>query len=194
MVDESSGYEAFAHEFMSHRSPSVGIKTVTMWARSLPRGTDVLDLGCGHGKPLSVLLAGEGMRLFGVDGSRTLLAHYQQNIPHAVVDCSSVEESKFFQRSFGAVLAWGLIFLLSPDIQESVFRKVGAALRPGGSFLFTAPHKPCEWTDNLTGRVSRSLGTECYERLLMAQNLHIEDELDDEGGNHSYFVRKHAAE
>jgi 2-polyprenyl-3-methyl-5-hydroxy-6-metoxy-1,4-benzoquinol methylase len=52
--DFSNGYEAVAAEFMGRRERlGIGVATVRRWARSLPPGATVLDLGCGHGAPLS---------------------------------------------------------------------------------------------------------------------------------------------
>jgi cyclopropane fatty-acyl-phospholipid synthase-like methyltransferase len=105
-----------------------------MWARSLPGGAPVLDLGCGFGVPVSEALIDEGLAVHGVDVSPTMVAAFRQRLPQARVACERVEESRFFDRTFDGVVAIGLLFLLAPDAQRALIGRVARALIPvGGS-------------------------------------------------------------
>lgn len=193
--DRSNGYEAAAAEFAAARNcSSIGVEKVRDWARSLPSGAAVLDLGCGHGVPLSQALIDEGFDLCGVDASPTLVGTFRRRFPRAPVECSAVEDSDFFGRAFDGVLAWGLVFLLEPEAQANLIHKVAASLKPGGLFLFTAPHRPCEWPDILTGRKSVSLGREGYLIALRDSGLVLDSEDDDEGDNHYFFAHRARAD
>ncbi len=189
-LESSNGYEELAGEFMSRRSPSIGSATVREWARTLTPGTSILDLGCGHGVPISLALIEEGFAVYGVDASPTLIAAFRERFPGSEAVCEPVEESGFFGRSFDGVVSWGLLFLLTPETQSMLIRKVSRALNPGGTFLFTSPEEVCEWTDRLTGRASISLGAEAYRRILAAEGLALIGEQSDEGDNHSYCASK----
>lgn len=190
-ADGSNGYEAVAAEFMAHRAESsIGVSTVRRWSSLLPRRGTVLDLGCGHGVPLAEMLVGEGFRVSGVDASPTMIAAFRARFPDAPAEEGSVEDSRFFGRPFDGVIAWGLIFLLREEAQAGVIRRVASALEPGGRFLFTAPSQECDWTDILTGRISRSLGSDGYRRLVESAGLILEGEDDDEGENHYFLVRR----
>ncbi len=183
--DSSHGWDAAAPEFMAQRS-SVGVETVRAWARSLPAGASILDLGCGSGMPISATLIDEGFTVYGVEASPRLAAAFRKRFPHASVACESVEESSFFDRTFDAVIAWGLIFLLSPKSQRDLIHRVARALRSGGRFLFTAPTEAASWADLTTGRRSRSLGADAYRAELAAAGLTLVAEHVDEGDNHYY--------
>ena len=178
---------------MASRSPGVGIATLRDWAQSLPARAAVLDLGCGHGMPVTELLVAAGHTVFAVDPSPTLVAAFRSRFPAVPVDCASAEESRFFNRTFDAVVAVGVIFLLSPPTQALLIQRVAGALRPGGQFLFTSPATSCQWPDALTGQVSTSLGAPTYRTLLDGAGLTLEREADDEGGNHYYSARRAAA-
>src|SRR5579871_2996346 len=65
--DASNGYESVAAVFVGLRDPMIGAGVVREWARALPAGASVLDLGCGHGVPISMTLMREGIEVFGVD-------------------------------------------------------------------------------------------------------------------------------
>jgi 2-polyprenyl-3-methyl-5-hydroxy-6-metoxy-1,4-benzoquinol methylase len=189
-LESSNGYEELAGEFMSRRSPSIGSATVREWAKTLIPGASILDVGCGPGVPISLALIEEGCAVYGVDASPTLIAAFRERFPRAAAVCESVEDSEFFGRSFDGVVSWGLMFLLTPEVQSLLIRKVSRALNPGGTFLFTSPKDVCEWRDSLTGRASISLGADAYQRILAAEGLVLIGEQSDEGDNHYYCASK----
>lgn len=188
--DLSTGYEAVAGEFMQRRErSSIGVATVRMWARRLPRGGSVLDLGCGSGQPISAALSDEGFLVYGIDASPSMAAACRSRLPHAHVACEAIENSRFFGRAFDGVVALGVMFLLPAGVQRDIIRRVAAALNPDGRFLFTSPAQACTWTDALTGRASRSLGAKDYESSLSGAGLALVGAYKDEGRNHYYDAR-----
>ncbi len=172
---------------MRRREQSViGVETVRLWSRLLPRGGTVLDLGCGSGVPISATLSNEGLVVYGIDASASLTAAFRERLSHAHVACESIEDSRFFDRTFDGVIAVGLMFLLAPDAQRKLIRKIALALNPDGRFLFTSPAQRCVWKDVLTDRESHSLGVDEYKTALLEAGLTLVGEYEDEGGNHYY--------
>jgi len=198
MPDWSNGYEGVAGEFLARRGRScptaIGVKEVRHWARTLPRGAAVIDLGCGPGFPITEVLVAERLNVFAVDAAPSFAAAFARNLPHTPILCETVQHSTFFDRTFDAVLAWGLIFLLSPEDQRNLIRTMADILTPGGRLLFTACAEPAAWNDAMTGLESRSLGAEEYRRQLSAVGLSVIDEYEDDGQNHYYDARKNALE
>jgi 2-polyprenyl-3-methyl-5-hydroxy-6-metoxy-1,4-benzoquinol methylase len=188
--DKSNGYEQIAETFMRARNPRIGPATVRQWSRTLPLGTTILDLGCGHGYPISQALSDEGFVIYGVDASATLITAFQERFPQARTECAAAEESEFFCCAFDGIIAWGLMFLLPLDAQTTLIGKVASVLNPGGQFLFTFPHEAATWSDSLTGRISISLGAERYEQILRTHGLVVVGETVDEGENYYYFASK----
>ena len=192
-VTSANGYERIASEFLAGRggaASGIGVEAVRAWARALPPHATVLDLGCGSGLPLTNVLVDEGLTVCGVDASPTLVAAFRRHLPGVAVACESVEDSAFFHRSFDAVLAWGLWFLLPAAAQLGLLQRVAAVLQPGGRLLFTAPAEACTWLDAMTGEESRSLGADLYRRSLSAWGVSVLREYDDEGENHYYDAVK----
>jgi SAM-dependent methyltransferase len=190
-ADPSNGYEAVAKNSIWSRSrSSIGASTVRAWAKTLPQSATVLDLGCGNGFPISQALVDEGLTVYGVDASPSMIADFKKRFPDAPAECQPVEDSEFFGREFDGVMAWGLMFLLPLDVQEKLIAKVPRALKSGGKFLFTSPSERGEGPDILTGRQTRSPGGEEYRRILAANGLIVENEAEDEGQNHYYFTYK----
>ena len=189
VFDRSNGYEKHAEAFIKSRSPGVGLDVVREWAGQFGPGSDVLELGCGHGV-VSEVLVEAGLTLFAVDASPTLLRAFHERFPEVETECCAAEESTFFGRSFDGVVAWGLLFLLEEDAQRCVLARVGEALRPGGRFLFTAPREAVAWIDVMTELPSRSLGAVVYEQVLSDLGLEVSSGVVDEGGNYYYHVSK----
>jgi SAM-dependent methyltransferase len=152
----------------------------------------VIDLGCGPGFPITEVLVDEGLSVFGVDAAPTFVQAFRRNLPNTPVACEAVEDSMFFNRTFDAVLAWGLIFLLSPEDQRRLIQRMAEILVPGGHLLFTSPPEPLVWNDAMTGLESRSLGAEEYRWRLSAVGLSVMHEYEDEGQNHYFDALKSA--
>jgi len=190
-MDRSNGYEAVSQEFLAgrgsgSRSAGIGVKQVRKWARKLPPGGSVIDLGCGPGFPITAVLVEEGLRVFGVDAAPSLVAAFQRNLPGTPVICEAVQESRLFDRTFEGVLAWGLMFLLKAEDQHRLIQRFAEILVPSGRLLFTAAAKPAVWNDAMTGLESLSLGAEQYSKRLGAVGISVAAEYEDEGENH-YF-------
>ena len=188
--DKSNGYEEIADRFMLARNPQIGPATVREWSKTLPTGSSILDLGCGNGIPITQILIEEGFAVYGIDASAKMIAAFRANFPHAHAECAAVEGSAFFGRTFDGVVAWGLMFLLPPDIQTILIGKVASVLNSGGKFLFTSPRDAFTWKDIQTGRECLSLGLEKYHDMLRAAGLVLVGEASDEGENYYYFVSK----
>ena len=178
-------WEAIAEEFIAARS-DIGSDVVRQWAKGLRPGSEVVDIGCGSGAPVSQILVEAGFMVFGIDASPTLLATFHRRFPEAPATCETVQSSNFFGRNFDGAVAVGLMFLLSEQDQRKLIEKVGRALRPSGRFLFSAPRARCDWSDLQTGQPSLSLGAVEYQRQLACAGMHLEHTHVDDGGNH-YF-------
>lgn len=187
-MDRSNGYEGIAVEFLDRRgngrSTGIGVREVRRWARTLPKGSAVIDLGCGPGFPISEILVAEGLEVFALDASPTFVQAFRSNLPGVPVVCEPVQHSQFFNRTFDAVLAWGLLFLLSAEEQRRLIQSISEILTPGGRVLFTSPARAVVWKDAMTGLESRSLGSEEYRRQLSAAGLTVTSEYEDEGQNY----------
>lgn len=193
-MDRSNGYESVAAEFLgrrlSGRSTGIGVHQVREWARKLPNGVAVLDLGCGPGFPITEVLVAEGLNVFAIDAAPSFVQAFRRNLPHTPIVCEAVQDSSFFNRTFDGVLAWGVLFLLSVEDQCRLIKSIAGILVPSGRLLFTSTAKPAVWNDVMTGLESHSLGAEEYRRQLSSVGLCVTSEYEDEGQNHYFDVVK----
>jgi ubiquinone/menaquinone biosynthesis C-methylase UbiE len=123
--------------------------------RHVPRGSRVLDLGCGTGE-LAVALADAGMWVVGCDISPRMLSHAAASATGASVGVSWVRLEPGWQtlpfegRSFDAVVAASVLEYVAEP--AAVLRECRRVLRPGGIVLCTVPDPshPVRWLEWLT--------------------------------------------
>jgi len=190
--DLSNGWEVKSKEFMSIATRNTGANTVKNWSKCFPIRYSILDIGCGFGGSYTKNLIENGAEVYGIDSSNTLIEEHKKKFTEAIVRCEAAEDSTFFNKEFDAVIAIGLIFLLSRENQILVLQKMAKALKEGGRLLFTSPYQICEWDDLLTGLKSQSLGKEAYMDILQEHGLSLVNEYTDEGENHYYDFQKNA--
>lgn len=183
--DHSNGYDAIADEFMAARSSS-SIELISDWAGRFRKGSRILDVGAGHGIPVTRALVEAGLDVFAIEASPRLMAALRRNLPGIQTACEPAQTSTFFDQSFDGVVAIGLVFLMDEAAQGELLGRMAKALKPGGRLLFSAPHQTGTWSDLLTGLPSLSLGRQAYLAHLSAQGLTLIAEHTDSGGSNHY--------
>ena len=135
----ADGYDIVAERYFdwSDASPS---PTRLAWleraVRRIPLGTDVLDLGCGAGVPMTRALAA-GRRVTGVDLSARQVELARRNVREATFTQADMTTLDLPSDSLDAVVAFYSLTHLPqaelPDLLASIHRW----LRPGGVFVAT---------------------------------------------------------
>jgi len=190
-MDAAEAYENHAREFLAVRDrSSTGAEVVRRWAGSLRPGSEVLELACGGGLPVTRELVDAGLNVWAIDSSKTLLAEFEARFPGVPVRRQRVQESDGFSRRFDAVIAVGILFLLDEADQKRLIARVQEMLLPGGRFLFSAPLETGRWNDLTTGIESLSLGQEAYEAALAGAGLRLVDRYRDEGNGNYYDAER----
>jgi SAM-dependent methyltransferase len=104
--DDSNGYEGIAGIYVARRGTrprvgdAVGAATVRAWAQAFPPGATVLDLGSGPGEPSTRILQEAGLATYAVDASAAMVAAFRERFPSVPIEQSTVEASRFFDRTF----------------------------------------------------------------------------------------------
>lgn len=189
MTDHSNGYNHITDTYISARG-NIGLPSIRTWAQTFTPGATILDLGCGHGIPVTSLLLETGLSPYAIDAAPNMVAQFKQRFPGIPIACEPAEQSSFFGKTFDGIVAIGLLFLLPEPSQRTLIHAIAKALHPGGKLLFTAPFEQATWTDVLTNLPSLSLGAQTYTSLLLDNDLLPQPSSIDEGGNHYYHAIK----
>ncbi|MEM8617272.1 MAG: methyltransferase domain-containing protein [Pseudomonadota bacterium] len=183
--DLTHGYNAIAKDFITARS-NAGIDVIRDWANDLPEGASVIDIGAGHGLPVTQTLVQAGLCVSAIEPSTNLAAVLRQNLPSVLINQATFQTSSFLNRPYDAAISIGLISLLNETDQAALIQRAVSALNSSGKFLFSAPLEAGEWPDLLTGQISRSLGKARYEALLTAARFNQIQTFTGKGGSNYY--------
>ncbi|PWG82444.1 class I SAM-dependent methyltransferase [Pararcticibacter amylolyticus] len=149
----------------------------------LPAGAQVLDLGCGTGKPILEYLLSKNFDVTGVDASSKVLEIAKANFPAAELILADMR-ALHLKKTFDAIIAWHSFFHLPADDQPAMFKIFEEHINPRGILLFTSGTERGEAWGTMGGEsvFHASLDTKEYEILLARHSFkilkHIENDPD----------------
>ena len=140
----------------------------------LPQQAEILDLGCGSGKPIADYLIQQGHCIVGVDSSEVMIEMAQQNFPAHIwhlADMRAVQLDRVFQ----GILAWDSFFHLTPDDQRQMFSQFSECSATGTVLMFTSGPAAGEAIGEMFGDAlyHASLSPDEYRGLLAAHGFEV---------------------
>ena len=189
-------YDLIAEWYASERDNQTGAPEANGLASSIPRGSLVLDVGCGNGIPITRALLRRGHRVVGLDSSSAMLEKFAQNCPEAFVVRGVVQSSPFADCVFDAAVAWGVMFHLNREDAIKAIASVSRIVKPGAPFLFTSGD-----VDGFDGKEEKMNGVtfryfsysrDSYRRILGDHGFALIDVHADSGNNTYYLARRTA--
>jgi ubiquinone/menaquinone biosynthesis C-methylase UbiE len=149
-----AGYDAMASHYLSWGARIEGDprgRFLEEFARRLPDGARVLDLGCGAGVSSTRFLA-ERFEVLGVDISAVQLQLARRNVPRATFIQGDISELSFADASFAGVTALYSISHVPREEHADLFRDIAGWLEPGGLFLATlGAGETADWSGEWLG-------------------------------------------
>ena len=104
------------------------------WLAKVAPGGKVLDVGCGHGRPVIASLLEKGFAVTGMDASPKMLERVRERFPSIPLINLPVEDLDVEQEFDAACSLSSMLYLDPIDFAHGLYR-VHRALKPGG-FLF----------------------------------------------------------
>jgi ubiquinone/menaquinone biosynthesis C-methylase UbiE len=140
----------------------------------IPVEGNVLDLGCGTGKPILQYLISKNINVTGVDASKEMLCIAKINFPETEL---LLQDMRFLDlnKKFDAIIAWHSFFHLPIIDQPAMFGLFENYLNPNGILLFTSGTELGEaWGINGGEDLFHaSLSSDEYEQLLNKHNFKV---------------------
>ena len=113
----------------------------------LPTRATVLDLGCGTGNPIARHIIDRGFHVVGVDQSQKMLAIARRVIPEAELIHADMIDVQLTKK-FDTAIVWDSAFHVRREHHAFIYRKVAAALKPGGRMLLSVGGEGAESPDS----------------------------------------------
>ncbi len=193
----ADGYDRIAEqheEWASHVRMEERAKYTAVLLEELPRGAEVLELGCGSGMPTTQQLAAR-FAVTGVDFSARQIALAQQNVPMAKYVSADMTDLDFPADSFDAVAAFYSIIHVPRQEQSALLCKIASWLRPGGLLVATlgAHSSEADFNEDWLGTPMywSSFDSETNQRLVEETGLSIlsaQEETAEEFGEPITFL------
>jgi ubiquinone/menaquinone biosynthesis C-methylase UbiE len=133
------GYDVVNQNYLDlieSMGPVVRKKYLDLIVEYLPKGSRVLELGCGAGVPMTCHLA-RYFTVVGVDISREQLAIARTNVPAADFVLADMTKLSFPEETFDAVAAFYCITHVPRDEHRGLLDNIHRILKPGGLFVAT---------------------------------------------------------
>ncbi|MBT2564611.1 class I SAM-dependent methyltransferase [Pedobacter sp. ISL-68] len=182
-------YNKIGKWFAENRYPGLGEKNyLDDLLKRLPPNANVLDLGCGSGKPILEYLISQNVKVLGVDASEQMLEIARLNFPGTPFMLKDMRKLDLGEK-FDAIIAWHSFFHLPAVDQPGMFSIFRHHLKPNGILLFTSGTDRGEvWGMNSGENLFHaSLDTDEYRSLLESNHFkvlsHIISDPDCAGAN-----------
>lgn len=168
-------YRKYAREWVALRGEWLFEKVwLDRMLALLPDQANVLDLGCGSGKPLATYLIEQGCAITGVDSSELMLQMARANFPEQMWLQADMRQFNLAQK-FDAILAWDSFFHLTQDDQRQMFAQFARHAKQGTLLMFTSGPAHGEAIGELFGEplYHASLAPEEYRHLLAQYGFEV---------------------
>jgi ubiquinone/menaquinone biosynthesis C-methylase UbiE len=102
---------------------------------ALPEGARILDVGCGEGETVALLIKEYGFDVTGVDKSSNLILKGKANHENLDLRCMEAEFLDFDSKTFDAIIMECSLSVFR--LQEEAVFEVYCLLKPGGKLIVT---------------------------------------------------------
>ena len=180
-ISNKNAYNKIAGQWAENRRRSFVSRMVTDLGDRQGPGARILDLGCGCGIPNAAYLCDRGFRLTGIDAAENMIRIAEGlHLPDARFEVCDILEYEDGE-PFDAILAWDSLFHLPYEVQNTVFLKIVAWLKPGGLFLFSHSGADGEITGEMFGETFyySGLAADVVRRLLEESGFEVETLVED---------------
>ncbi|WP_316764642.1 class I SAM-dependent methyltransferase [Pedobacter aquatilis] len=155
---------------------------------------NVLDIGCGTGKPILEYLLNKNLNIIGVDASKEMLTIARNNFPTTEFVLEDMRKLAL-NKKFDAIIAWHSFFHLPAADQPKMFEIFESHINPKGILLFTSGSERGEaWGINGGENLFHaSLNTDEYQQLLKKHNFEVLNHIvnDENCGGATVWMAKY---
>lgn len=164
-----AGYNTAAKTYSSvFRDQFKSEKYLAKLVNVLQPNANILDIGCGAGKPIDSYLISKGMKVKGIDISEAQIALAKEFVPEAEYEIKDMSELNDGEYHIDAVVSFYAIFHTPRERHFDLLTKIRTFLNPEGYLLITMG------ADDWEGKEENFCGAEMFWSHYGAiENKHI---------------------
>lgn len=193
-ADVQGVYDRQAQAYDKARGRSLfEARWLARFAACLPKGSRVLDLGCGAGEPIARWFMAEGFAVTGVDFSGPMLEIAQTRWPEGdwrQADMRALDLGE----TFDGIIGWNSFFHLTEAEQRACIPRLADHLKTGGTCMLTVGPHAGETTGTVAGETvfHASLSPAQYATTLEECGLRLTGFLaeDPEANRHTVLMAR----
>ncbi len=182
--------DAFGHTVADHE------RWLRPFFRAVPRGSDVLDLGCGCGMPDALLLC-ERFRVTGIDISDVQVDRARRLVPSARFVRADMTRVRFRSNTFGGILCLYSLIHVPLDEQPKLIERIHDWLRPDGILLIITGQKAYtgvqeHWLGSNAAMFWSHADADTYERWFERAGFEVlrRTHVPEAGDGHALFLAR----
>jgi 2-polyprenyl-3-methyl-5-hydroxy-6-metoxy-1,4-benzoquinol methylase len=174
-------YQKMASKWKEVRDSLSMPNCVIDFAKEIPSGGQILDVGCGTGYPIASWFANHGYHVTGIDFVSNMIEYANQlnlnNAEFILSDLINFHPNK----KFDGIVAFDVLFHLSIEQQLPALTHLASLLKPNGSILFTHGKKMGEITGKMFDETFyySSLKTSDYVKHAKSLGLSVTTLIED---------------
>lgn len=130
-------YDKVAEEYLKNRDTFKNNKYLDKLLSLIPKGSLILDLGCGAGIPIDSYLIKKGCRVIGIDISEKQIGLAIKNVPQAQYILQDMSQLKEKEYKVDAVVSFYAIFHLDRKTHLDLLKKIYSFIPDNGYILIT---------------------------------------------------------
>ena len=153
MLDPAQLYDDLAETYAAGRHLFDTTPILEAFARHLPRGARVLDVGSGTGAPVARHFVDRGDAVTGIDVSERMLALARRQVPEADFQAMDARTLEFPPASFDGITAVYVVFHLPRVEHAALFAGFERVLKPDGRLLLTLATHDYTGQDEFDGEI-----------------------------------------
>ena len=133
-----NSYSEIALKYHKQRGKYPNKRLISKFLRLVPKNSEILDLGCGAGVPISKFLSDKGYKVTGIDFADGMLNLARKNVPKAKFIKMDMTNLKFNPNSFDGAVSFYAIIHVPREKHSRIYKMLHKILRPQAIMLLNA--------------------------------------------------------
>jgi cyclopropane fatty-acyl-phospholipid synthase-like methyltransferase len=131
------GYDKAASEYDLKRNQFDNRKYLESFSKHIKKGTTVLDVGCGAGRPVDEFLIKKGFAVNGIDISSRMIKLAEKNVPQAFYEVKDMTRLQEGEYCVDGIVSLYAIFHTDRKNHSELLKKFASFMPNGGVLLIT---------------------------------------------------------